>query len=279
MGIEQGLKLRLASVSAIGGSGELFTLLITNDGDTIRTITYQGGNRISPDGKMLISSAWKSKDQNPSNPYFPNLKIWKFSLDGNERVQLTNKSGNYADFCPCWSPNGEKVAFIRSRIAKGSFFLNYDEAGIYIIDSSGKESQILPYSDDKFFFSLSWSPDGKILAYLTIDKEAPKKSYMNVIHLETGESRVIRELPTVHQYMELAWSPDSRKIAFNGEEIQVVNIDDGSTENIESSLKDVIIFDMDWSPDGKYFVFGGLIMPKSEFWFLEDFLPQFENKN
>jgi Tol biopolymer transport system component len=279
MGIEQGLKLRLASVSAIGGSGELFTLLITNDGDTIRTITYQGGNRISPDGKMLISSAWTSKDQNPSNPYFPNLKIWKFSLDGNERVQLTNKSDNYADFCPCWSPNGEKVAFIRSRMAKGSFFLNYDEAGIYIIDSSGNESQILPYSDDKFFFSLSWSPDGKMLAYLTIEKEAPKKSYMNIIHLETGESKVIRELPTVHQYMELAWSPDSRQIAFNGEEIQVVNIDDGSTENIESSLKDVIIFDIDWSPDGKYFVFGGLIMPKSEFWFLEDFLPQFQNKN
>ncbi len=278
MGIEQGLKLRLASVSAFGGSGELFPLLITNDGDTTRTITYQGGNRISPDGKMLISSAWTSKDQNPSNPYFPNLKIWRFSLDGSERVQLTNKSGNYADFCPCWSPNGEKVAFIRSRMTKGSFFLDYDEAGIFIVDSLGNESQILPYTDDKFFFSLSWSPDGKMLAYFTREKEAPNKSYMNVIHLETGKTRVIREFPTVHEYMELAWSPDSRRIAFNGEEIQVVNIDDGSVENIESNLLDVIIFDMDWSPDGKYFVFGGLIMPKSEFWLLEDFLPLFENK-
>jgi Tol biopolymer transport system component len=231
---------------------------------------------------MLISSAWTSKDQNPSNPYFPNLKIWKFSLDGNERVQLTNKSGNYADFCPCWSPNGEKVAFIRSRMAKGSFFLNYDEAGIYIIDSSGNESQILQYSDDKFFFSLSWSPDGKMLAYFTKEKEAPNKCYMNVIHLETGKTRVIREFTSVNavnEAVELAWSPDSRRIAFNGEEIQVVNIDDGSIETIESNLLDVIKFHIDWSPDGKYFVFGGLIMPKSEFWFLEDFLPLSENKN
>jgi len=276
-GFYQGLRLRLASVSVTGGSSELFTLSITNDGDTIRTITYQGGNRISPDGKMFISSAWTSKDKNTSNPFFPYLKIWKLAVDGSERIQLTNKSGNYADFCPCWSPNGERVAFIRGRVSKGGF-LNYDEAGIFIIDSSGEESEILPYSADKFFFSLAWSPDGKMLAYLTKEKEAPKTSYMNVIHLETGTTRIIREFPSINEYVELAWSPDSRQIALNGEKIQVVNIDNGNTESIESNLLDVIIFDMDWSPDGKLFVFGGLIMPKSEFWFLEDFLPLVENK-
>ena len=101
---------------------------------------------------------------------------------------------------------------------------------------------------------------------------------MNVIHLETGTTRIIREFPSINEYVELAWSPDSRQIALNGEKIQVVNIDNGNTESIESNLLDVIIFDMDWSPDGKLFVFGGLIMPKSEFWFLEDFLPLVENK-
>ena len=271
-GIEQGLRLRLASVSVKGESGKQFPISLTNDGDTIRTITYQGGNRISPDGKMFISSAWTSKDNNPLNPYFPFLKIWKLAVDGNERIQLTNKLGNYADFCPCWSPNGEKVAFIRGQVSKGSF-LNYDEAGIYIIDSVGKESEILPYSADKFFFSLAWSPDGKMLAYFTKEKKAPNTCAMNIIQLETGTTKIIREFPTVHEHIELAWSPDSKRIALNGEEIHIVNIDDGSIETIESNLLGVIIFHMDWSPDGKNFVFAGLIVPKSEFWFLEDFLP------
>jgi len=273
MGIQQGLRLKLASVSAHGGRGKQIPRYTNQYGDTIRTITCQGGNRVSPNGKMILSSVWTSKDKNPECPFFPFLKIWKFALDGSEGIQLTNKSGNYADFCPCWSPNGEKVAFIRSRMSKGSFFLNYDEAGIYIIDSSGNESQILPYSADKFFYSLAWSPDGKMLAYLTKEKETPNVGNLNIIQLETGATRIIKELPSANEYVELAWSPDSRRIAFNGEEIQVVNIDNGNTESIKTNLSDAIIYNMDWSPDGKRFVFGGLIVPKSEFWFLEDFLP------
>ena len=39
---------------------------------------------------------------------------------------------------------------------------------------------------------------------------------MNIIHLETGTTRVVREFPqTVNEHIELAWSPDSRQIAFN----------------------------------------------------------------
>ena len=123
MGSEQGLRLRLASVSVDGGSGKQLPLSTNQDGDTIRTIVYQGGNRVSPDGKMFISSAWTSKDKNPLNPYFPYLKIWKLAIDGSEQIQLTKKPGNYADFCPCWSPNGKKVAFVRSRITKDGFSL------------------------------------------------------------------------------------------------------------------------------------------------------------
>ena len=102
---------------------------------------------------------------------------------------------------------------------------------------------------------------------------------MNIIHLETGTTRVVREFPhAVTEHIELAWSPDSRQIAFNGEKIHVINIDDGSIEDIETNLSDVIIFHIDWSPDGKRFVFGGLIIPKSEFWMMENFLPKNKDK-
>lgn len=269
---KQGLLSRFATVSVNGGLGKPFPFSTNHDGDTIRTIIYQAGNRLSPDGKMLISSAWTPKDHNPLNPNFPNYKIWKLPVDGGEPLQLTRKSGNYADLCPCWSPSGDKVAFVRVLIKKGGSE-DYDEASIFIIDSSGKESEILISTTDKYIFSTSWSPDGKRIAYLSKVKEDPNGGYLNIIDLESGESRIVGQIKGANVNTELAWSPDSRQIAYNGEKIHVINIDDGSIMNIETNLLDIIIYHIDWSADGERFVFGGIKIPKSEFWFLEDFLP------
>jgi Tol biopolymer transport system component len=52
-----------------------------------------------------------------------------------------------------------------------------------------------------------------------------------------------------------------------------MNIDDGSIEDIETGLPDVRIIGLDWSPDGKRFVFGARNSKVREFWFVEDFLP------
>ena len=52
-----------------------------------------------------------------------------------------------------------------------------------------------------------------------------------------------------------------------------MNLDDGSIEVIETGLVNVIIFNLDWSPDGKRFVFGGVNDGGKEFWFMENFLP------
>jgi Tol biopolymer transport system component len=97
---------------------------------------------------------------------------------------------------------------------------------------------------------------------------------MNVVNVENGSIRVVGEVPKAHVNIELAWSPDSRRIAFNDDNvIKIMNIDDGKIEDIKTNLVDVEIWHLDWSPDGEQFVFSGMKGGNAEFWFLENFLP------
>jgi Tol biopolymer transport system component len=266
-------RLFLASVPANGGIGK--PLPRDQKGETIRSMSYQGGNRLSPDGKWIISAAWTPADS-CSEIHFARMKIWKMAVDGSESRQITHTQGLYADLCPSWSPDGKKVAFVRVKLQEGMDPIG-GEAGIYIINSSGGEPDLLTsLTAGKYALSLVWSPDGKMIAYLGGEGPSRSNPTMNVINVNNGESRVIGEVPAAHVNIELAWSPDSKRIAFNGKAIHVMNVDDGHIEDIETNLVDVGIWHLDWSPDGEQFVFAGVKGGDDEFWFLENFLPKEE---
>ncbi|MDO9340302.1 MAG: tetratricopeptide repeat protein [Bacteroidales bacterium] len=262
-------RLSLASVSSVGGVGNF--LPKNEEGKNVHSLSYQGGNRVSPDGKWIISAAWTPTDTS-SGIQFPRTRIWKIAVDGSESIQITKTQGVFADLCPSWSPDGKKVAFVRIKLEDGMDPFG-SEAGIYIINSSGGEPDLLTSLSGKYVLSPVWSPDGKMIAYLTGEQPSRSNPTMNVINVSTGESRVIGKVPAAHVNIELAWSPDSKRIAFNGKGIHMMNIEDGSIEDIETNLVDVGIWHLDWSPDGEQFVFSGMKGGKDEFWFLEDFLP------
>ena len=269
-------KAFLASVPSTGGSGKAIpTDYIAKEGKTINHLLIQSGNRISPDGKMIITAAVTSADTG-GVAFMPNSNIWEIALDGSEAKQITHKQGPYADFSPCWSPDGKKVAFYRVKLIEGDMD-PFGDADIFTINSSGGEPEILASVPDKWIHSLVWSPDGKMIAYLSQAKEAPNAKNLNVIDVKSGGTRVAGEVPAAIMMTEMAWSPDSRRIAFNdreGKVIKVMNIDDGTVQDIKTNLADDIsIYQLDWSPDGKQFVFCGLKSSATEFWFLEDFMP------
>jgi len=269
-------KAFLASVPSTGGSGKaISTDYIAKEGNSINHLLIQSGNRISPDGKMIITAAVTSADTG-GVAFMPNSNIWKIALDGSEAKQITHKQGPYADFSPCWSPDGKKVAFYRVKLIEGNMD-PFGDADIFTINSSGGEPEILASVPDKWIHSLVWSPDGKMIAYLSQAKEAPNAKTLNVIDVKSGGTRVVGEVPAAIMMTEMAWSPDSRRIAFNdavGKVIKIMNIEDGIVQDIKTNLADDIsIYQLDWSPDGKQFVFCGLKSSATEFWFLEDFLP------
>lgn len=257
----------IASVPAVGGTGH--PLLKDDEDKNIHFISYQGGNRISPDGKWIISSVWTPAD---SGGNYPRTKVWKIAVDGSKSMQITNNQGPYADMCPSWSPEGTKIAFIRTRLTGDD--ITFGSASMHTMNISGGDMKMLLPESDKYIFSPVWSPDGKMIAYLTADLPSGTNPTINVVNVSTGEVNVIGKLPVAHIHIELAWSPDSKQIAFNGDNvIKIMNIEDGKIEDIKTNLIDVDIWHLDWSPDGKQFVFAGSKGGEAEFWFLENFLP------
>jgi len=268
-GINSVFDREIASVSSNGGIGK--PLPQDKEGRSIRHFPFQGGIHVSPDGKTIISAAFTPADLS-SELSTPKSRIWKIAIDGSESIQITNIQGPYADGSPCWSPDGEKVAFVRLQLSEGMpRFM-----GIYIINSSGGEPEVLVSTPGKFVVSLAWSPDGKEIACLTNELMPPNTKALSVVNVSNGELRVAGEVPIVSTNTELDWSPDSKRIAFNdaeGKVIKIMNLEDGSIEDITTGLVDIGIYNLDWSPDGERFVFGGVKERKQEFWMVEDFLP------
>ncbi|MDO9579276.1 MAG: hypothetical protein Q7J06_01735 [Bacteroidales bacterium] len=253
---------KLAFVAADGGKE---TNIISTYDNKIGVRGFQTGIRVSPNGKQIVISAKKAGDTVFINN-FATLQIWTTSIEGGNLTQITKPPVPYTDFSPCWSPDGKSIAFVRSKLINEPKL--YGETGIYTVNSSGGVPKLLT-SEPDVICSINWSPDGKLIAYLS-------NNGLNIIDVQNGISRVVGKVPHWTVHTELAWSPDSKRIAFNdkgGKVIKVMSADNGSVKDIETSLVDANIFHLDWSPDGKRFVFVGYQGGIPEFWFLEDFLP------
>ncbi len=183
---------------------------------------------------------------------------------------------------PCWSPDGMSIAYVHTKTNKNYTKIN-TETNIYVIPANGGDPKPLTSdADSVIFFSIAWSPDGKLIAYFSFNDQDPDPDHrlLKIISVENGDSREIAKVEGINVHNELAWSPDSKRIAFNGPEdiISVVSIKDGSIQDIETGLVDRHIVHLDLSPDGKTFVFAGWKDGEKEFWLMEDFLPKTEAK-
>jgi Tol biopolymer transport system component len=264
---------KLTMIPADGGEGRT---ILSGHQDKIGFMPFGAGNRLSPNGEDIVFSAKKTDDDSVFINHYPTTQIWTSSINNGKFTKITDPPLPYSDDCPCWSPDGRSIAFVRCKLKEDRGDL-YGEMGIYIVKSSGGAPELLTFEPEKFIYSIDWSPDGKWIAYLRGDKHSSnEKSTLNIIDVNNGISRVVGEVSDFTVHTELAWSPDSKQIAFNdreGKVIKVMSLSDGSTEDIETGLVDVKVFHLDWSPDGKRFVFTGYHDGNPEYWVMEDFLP------
>ena len=253
----------LASVSSQGGEA---TMIPVQADAKIVGPPWQGGNHVSPDGKTIVFAGRRLQEG------IHTMHIWTLPIEGGEPRQLTNAPTPLTDWGPCWSPDGKAIAFVRCQTSDNWETL-FAKPGICIIPADGGEPrQLTRESDMVHFGSIAWSPDGKLLAYLSENEGGS----LRVIPADGGPSRMVVKLQAIHVDIELAWSADSKRIAFNDRDrktIKIVSLDEGTTVDIKPNLANTSIWYLDWSRDGEQLVFTGSQGGGPEFWMIENFLP------
>ncbi len=204
----------------------------------------------SPDGQH-IAFAWNGGSGDT-------LSLYISAIGSNEPFRLTDTASS--DFSPSYSPQGDQIAFYRR---------SGDSAAIYLVSPLGGTPVRLMglrfgppdplATPDRSTEQLSWSPDGKYLAY--VDRPAPEAPHS--IFLRSIESRDDRGLTLPPDDVigdgSPALSPDGRTLAFVRREANG-SADVYLTSLVEGGLRRITgegcpIYGLTWDPDGTELVY------------------------
>jgi TolB protein len=104
--------------------------------------------------------------------------IWALELASRRLTELTNAPGR--DFAPAWSPDGSQIAFVAARsVAFAADLQGETGTDVWLMSSDGSQQRRLT-THQRTDRCVSWSPDGKHLAYSAADR-------LWVLSVDTGE--------------------------------------------------------------------------------------------
>lgn len=184
---------------------------------------------LSPDGKKVV--------------YTARGEIFAASAkDGGDGVRVTRSTAREAQVV--WSPDSRRIVYVSERNGAGQIF-QFDF-------TTNTETQLTNanVSDSAPLFA----PDGKSLAFVRDGRE------LRVLDVESKQDRVLVTGNVTRSPNGLAWSPDSRWLAYVGlskppfNNVFAVPASGGESRAI-STLPNSFSGDVSWSPDGSFIIF------------------------
>ena len=177
-----------------------------------------------------------------------NQEIYVVNDDGTTQRRLTNDPGT--DCFPTFSPNGRKIAFV-SENSSGSF-------AIKLMNTDGTDQRELtplvftisptPWMEA---FSLSWSPDGRKIAF-------QENGDIFSVSIDGSDRLNLTRDPALDS--EPAWSPDGLRILFISSRdtfrsMFTMNTDGSDVRALPNAGPGLSDASPDWAPNGNKIVF------------------------
>ena len=207
----------------------------------------------SPDGTQ-IAFAWEG-ETTASHQFDLYIK----SLASERLLRLTHQPSKW--IAPAWSPDGSAIAFVRQ---------TREGAGIFVIPAlGGAERRVVGTGVGLgSFIQISWSPDGRQLAYSAYGPQSVPQVYL--VAPDTLKIDALSPAPDCVDAGEPAFSPDGRQLALVCMStsavygIYVVELPHGPMRLLASMMGTPQ--GLAWAPDGSRLIFSNDQGEGGELW-------------
>ena len=221
---------------------QLKVVLLTSLPGSVASPTF------SPDGSQVAFS-WDGENNGEGFDLY--VKV----VGSDKPLRLTHHPSTW--LWAAWSPDGRSIAMSRSA--------GEEDSGIYLVPPTGGPERKLVARSTLLYNRISWSPDGKYLAYTDVDQGQPRKSALSgkvqlfMLSLDTLEAN------RVETNCDLArmpgFSPSGRFLAFvcdvtqtqTNSSLRLLRLQDGTRTQLLNRADG--ISGIAWSSDERRIVF------------------------
>jgi Tol biopolymer transport system component len=240
----------------------------------------------SPDGTRIAFSSNCTHQDIPPKATFQEAvtayNIWVMNADGSEPKPLTTFADPVSARGAVWSPDGRNIGFISNALLDWAQpTLTGDGDNVWVMNADGKGASRLTHITRGNIETdcLAWSPDGRKLAFISnraLDGSGALNAHeiqnLWIMNADGSGLKPLTKLTAENTYVEsIAWSPDSRKLAFSWHRaldstdavgpvspsnIWIANADGSGLKPLTRITdKFVSAFEPDWYPDGSRLIF------------------------